>query len=384
MAILDWPTGKAWRPTRMTFGASTPKSAWSGFFTGQSQSISHFGDRLRVELTLPPCSYADAGVREAFLMQLASAGDWVRLWHMQRPQPQGDMRGSPTLNSDAAAGARSILVLGAQNLGNLLTATQAFQSATEWVPTTGMTVSANVAARPGSTNIAADQLTDGTTLSTALVAQAITVPDDTSSYTASIHVKQTSGGTAPTFALGVELSGGTTLSNNPRLNTDLGTVLIGTATVTSTDGYWRISAPITNNGTGNTTLTVRLYPSIAAYGLHVADPTVMGNAVVWGAQVNPGATATGYQGFPDLDGGDIIGCGGQLLPVAYTGAQQGNSITMTVPLALPLRQAISAGTPVVWDQPTGNFQLLSGDLSQVEYLPGRYQGAVTLSFVEAY
>ena len=50
MAILDWPTGQPWKPTRMTFGASTPKSAWSGFFTGQSQSISHLGDRLRVEI----------------------------------------------------------------------------------------------------------------------------------------------------------------------------------------------------------------------------------------------------------------------------------------------------------------------------------------------
>ena len=87
MAILDWPTGKSWRPARMTFGASTPKSAWAGFFTGQSQSISHLGDRLRMEMTLPPCTQAEAGPREAFVMSLASTGDWVRLWHMQRPQP---------------------------------------------------------------------------------------------------------------------------------------------------------------------------------------------------------------------------------------------------------------------------------------------------------
>ncbi len=110
MATVDWPTDRAFAPQRMKFGVSTPKSAWAAPFTGQTQSISHLADRLMCTISLPPCSRTDAGRREAFLMSLASTGDWVRLSHRQRPAPLGTLRGSPTAQASASAGARTISV----------------------------------------------------------------------------------------------------------------------------------------------------------------------------------------------------------------------------------------------------------------------------------
>lgn len=110
MATVNWPTDRAFQPDRVKIGASTPKSAWSAFFTGQTQSISHLADRLQCTVTLPPCTQADAGLRESFFMSLASTGDWVRLGLKQRPVPLGTLRGSPTVQADAAAGARTISV----------------------------------------------------------------------------------------------------------------------------------------------------------------------------------------------------------------------------------------------------------------------------------
>lgn len=112
MATLDWPTERAFQPQRVQFGAVTPKAAWAAPFTGQVQSISHLSDRLACTLMLPPCSHADAGKREAFFLALASTGDWVRLGHPTRPVPAGTLRGTPTVASTTAAGARSLSVQG--------------------------------------------------------------------------------------------------------------------------------------------------------------------------------------------------------------------------------------------------------------------------------
>lgn len=112
MATIDWPAGRTWTPASMRWGASTPKSAWAAYFTGQVQSISHLADRLRCVVTLPPCGPADAGAREAFFLEVASAGHWVRLGHPQRPTPLGTLRGSPTVASSAAVGARTLSVQG--------------------------------------------------------------------------------------------------------------------------------------------------------------------------------------------------------------------------------------------------------------------------------
>jgi hypothetical protein len=109
-ATLDWPTAEGFSPARISWGVMANKTAWGAAYTGQTQSITHLADRLRLELTLPPCSAAAAGAREAFCMAAVTRGHWLRLWHFARPAPLGTLRGTPTVSVAAAAGARSILV----------------------------------------------------------------------------------------------------------------------------------------------------------------------------------------------------------------------------------------------------------------------------------
>jgi hypothetical protein len=385
MATIDWPADPAFRPSRLAWGASTPKSAWSGAYTGQAQSISHLGDRLRMELTLPPCRYAEAGPREAFLMSLASTGDWVRLGHFLRPQPQGDMRGATVVQQDAAAGARSIRIAKAITPVNLLTATQSFDSTDDWNQNAALTVTPNTHARPNAATVSADSLTDASTTQTGNLTQSVAIPTTVETYTASIYVRKTSGGTSPTFAIQLTLSGGTgTPTVILRIDTDDGTILDGTGgSVSSGDGlYWLVDTSITNSS-GHNSLTVRFDPARGFHGSAVTDVTATGTAVVWGAQLERGATRSEYDGTPALVGGDVVGVGSQLLITAYAGASQFSLPYLSMPLALPLRQAITAGTAVTWDKPVGTFQLL-GDQSQLQYMPGRWQDAVTLQFVEAF
>jgi hypothetical protein len=110
MATVNWPTARAFAPTALKIGASTPKAAWSAMFTGQTQSISHLADRLMCTISLPPCTREEAGQREAFFMSLASTGDWVSLGMKNRPVPYGTLRGTPTAQASAAAGARTLSV----------------------------------------------------------------------------------------------------------------------------------------------------------------------------------------------------------------------------------------------------------------------------------
>lgn len=110
MATVVWPTERAFAPTGLKIGASTPKSAWSAPFTGQTQSISHLADRLMCTISLPPCTRDEAGQREAFFMSLARKGDWVRLGMKNRPVPRGTLRGTPTAAASGAAGAYTLSV----------------------------------------------------------------------------------------------------------------------------------------------------------------------------------------------------------------------------------------------------------------------------------
>lgn len=114
MATLDWPTTEEFKPQGVRWGVSAPRSAWRAFYTGQRQSVSHLADRLRCTLWLPPAwNTVQSARREAFLVSLASTGDWVRFGHFQRKVPSGTARGTMTLSGAVAAGARSIVIAGA-------------------------------------------------------------------------------------------------------------------------------------------------------------------------------------------------------------------------------------------------------------------------------
>lgn len=109
MAVIDLPSGPGFGVAQIVFNPTSPKAAWQALFTGQVQSISHLGDRLRATVRFRPCAPADGAVREAFFTGLLSTGDFVRLSHW-RTLPNGTLRGTPTVGAAAAAGARTLTV----------------------------------------------------------------------------------------------------------------------------------------------------------------------------------------------------------------------------------------------------------------------------------
>lgn len=136
-------------------------------------------------------------------------------------------------------------------------------------------------------------LTDGSAVSIDGIQKTDTVAADGSAYAHSIFVLKTSGGTSTTFGVNLGITGGTAVSNNVRINTDLGTVLAGTATVTNSGSYWRVASTVTNNSSvGNVTLTVQILPATAAYNSGTDVVTATGSATIYQSQDELGAFAT--------------------------------------------------------------------------------------------
>jgi hypothetical protein len=186
---------------------------------------------------------------------------------------------------------RGILIEEART--NLLLRSQEFDNAS-WTAITTKNVTANSAVAPDGTHTA-DTLTDNSAGTYQGAAQTVTVPNDSLMRTASIYVKKTTGGTAPTFGINIGYTGGTPVSVSPRLNTDTGAITsVANTKVTSEGGYWRLSVSLANNNTGNTSFNFSVYPAPAPYGLGSDSVTSTGSAIIWGAQIETGDFLTSY------------------------------------------------------------------------------------------
>jgi hypothetical protein len=181
--------------------------------------------------------------------------------------------------------------------------------------------------------------------------------------------------------LGLQFSGGaSSIVNNPRLNTDSGAVLSGSATVVSVGDYWRIAATITNDGSGHTTLRVTLSPAAAAHGLTALDPSITGSAIVWGAQLEPGSTAGTIANLARVYPGDMLQAGQNLLMVGGSTFTSSDSAgNMAVPLVLPLQLPLTVDTPIVTSSATGLWEL-DTDSIDMEYVAPRLQLPLVLPF----
>ena len=150
-------------------------------------------------------------------------------------------------------------------------------------------VTANTHLSPGGATDA-DTVSDSSTSVLSYLHQAAAIADDDQPVTASIYVRQTSGGTSPTFRLLLRLSGGTQVDAEARINTDTGAVLAGDVVVQSVSGYWRISVTAVNNLSGNTQADVWLYPAWSAHGAAPSSVTAMGSAVFYGCKLERSAS----------------------------------------------------------------------------------------------
>lgn len=370
---VDWPTVAALRPSGLAIGVRPAASGWQAAYTRQRQSVSHMADRMTATVTLGPCRGGeDAGYREAFIDHLAERSPWVRLHHFARPAPLGTLRGTPTVAASASAGARSITVAGGTAGVNLL-ANSSFEwgspLATGWnaysLGTTG-TISYSIisgvvdgsatqyiaAAGLGTTSADRCGLYADAALSAALTA--------TTPCTASIYARGTAGSRIAVIIYAF----------------DAGNALIGTAT--ATDAALSDAAAFQRFECTYTlpvgTRTVRM-----AFWQHSSAVLGLAEMGADAAQLELAGAASTYSGVRTLLGGDMLGVGGRLLKVAYTGATE-SAAGLVVPLALPLRAAVDADDAVTWDRPTGTFQLENA--AELQYLPGVVQQGFDLQFLE--
>lgn len=178
---------------------------------------------------------------------------------------------------------------------NLCTWSEAFDDAS-WTAITTKVVSANTNVAPDGTTTA-DTLTDNNAAQYLGIQKSRTIANDSASHCFSIYVLKTAGGTSATFGVNFSLSGGTSVFQSVRLNTDTGQAYTtgNPVTVDDAGSFWRISAYIKNNSTGNTSATASIYPATSGYNGGLADVvTGQGSAVIWGAQWNPGTVALPY------------------------------------------------------------------------------------------
>ena len=311
-------------------------------------------------------SLASAGNWEAMLLKLRGGVNHLAVYDFLRPAPLGSMRGSPTISADRPVGATTATLQYISAANNLLTEPASFDGAT-WAANAGLTVTANTTARPFTSTVAADTLTDPGA-SGSNVTQAVTVADDGSTYTGSIYVRKTTGGTSGTFVLQLNLQGGSAASVILRVNTDTGAILSGTGVVDSVDSgtWWRVSTSITNDSTGNTSILYRLDPARGVHGSAVTSAAATGSAIVWGAQLEQGSAATAYESNITLLSGDWLqfgsGLGSHLCKVV-TDADAFNSGVLDITFEPPLRVAVTAGTAVTWDKPLGYYRMRNDALS---------------------
>lgn len=376
MTTYTWPT--AMQPGSCTLQLEPNVREFVSPYSGSHDAVDLMGERWRLVLDLPPRFRNQGGAVEALFNKLRGVHK-LSLPYFARPTPAGTLRGSPLLNASVAQGASSLVLKDVRTATNLLTYTRAFDGAA-WTAVNGCTVTANTATAPDGT-VSADTLTDSNASASAARRQTITIADDTASYTGSVYLLKTTGGTSATVQVQVVLLNGTTVTRAVRFDTDAGTVLAGVGNIVDADAnWWRVDMTATNNGTGNTQARLDVFPAVDVHGGTGNVGATTGSCTAWGAQLERASSVSAYAP-PTLSAGDMLGLGGQWLQVAddVTAAIDG---TMTVTLANRVRVAASSGAAVTWDRPACTFRLATPRVP-VTHLSGMTDG-VQVELIEAW
>ncbi len=375
MATIDLPASPAFAGAAFSLGLDVTESGFQGFYTGNRQAQSTLSDRLTGLLTLPPCAAAAAADREALLMQLRSAGDWLRMGLPHRRVPRGTISGLPVVGAAAAAGARSLVIASAGSSANLLafssfdTDSNADGLADSWAPyaagTTGAVARSTPSAAPFPVHGVRWQRVTASGLGAgagdaAGVSQTITLPAGAAGRQACFSGYLYAGFPGHGARLQVDWfgAGSTYLASTLQQVTPTGAwqrfAVAGTVPAGAVQAACYVFA---NFGFGG---FIELNVDAAQFELDAAAP----------GAYTPGAT---------LLGGDVLGVGGNLLLVGPAGAQFNEAGTATVPLVLPLPKALASGAAVAYAGPTGVWEY-AGQGIQFDYGPGIMQGPVVIPF----
>lgn len=117
MATIALPS--TFRPETFSMRMVTNQVSFSAPFGGSEQVADRLNDRWSISLTLPRRGSDDQASIEAFLNAMRGMTNTCNLWHVQRRQPRGTMRGSPTCGA-ATTGASSVTLSSAGANSTLL------------------------------------------------------------------------------------------------------------------------------------------------------------------------------------------------------------------------------------------------------------------------
>ena len=99
-------------PNACTFVQSTNQRVSASPFGGSEQAIDLLNDRWKASMQLSAKTPDEGAWIEAFIGAMRGQVNTVDLYHFARPVPRGTIRGSLTLNANAAQGASSIQITG--------------------------------------------------------------------------------------------------------------------------------------------------------------------------------------------------------------------------------------------------------------------------------
>lgn len=344
--------------------------------TKMTQMVDLYSWQWRISVQFPPCGIADSGAREALVNRLAGGAETIRLYHRYRPAPIGTMRGTPTLNANAAQFANQIQIAGAWDTSrqNLLKYTEQFDNSA-WGKTRG-TISANATAAPDGSMVADAFIEDSTAGLSHDIAFSTSFSAGTYTFSISAKPNGRSWVCIGFFNLSFAFFNASTGA--------IGTVGSGiSASVAAQPGGWfRFSVTYTATSTFYAYIALASANGVASYNGDGSS-----GMYLYGAQLEPGSAATEYipktaaPGYAPgtLQSGDMLGIGSQLLQVADDATANASGV-MTVNLVNRLRTSATSGASIVWDKPTAEFYLADGKARSV-YSPNM-GGGQALEFVE--
>lgn len=179
---------------------------------------------------------------------------------------------------------------------NLCLQSAAF-STTPWDDVGTPIINTNAVVAPDGT-LTADNINDDSGAAFEGVSQLMPISSAIATYTFSVYVKKTTGGTSKTFGINWRTAGGSIPVPNPkvRLNTDTGEIQDANSGINSVEDagdWWRLITQITTN-TANTDLLVQFFAATGANNNFTDAAGTTGIVTVWGAQAELGASASSY------------------------------------------------------------------------------------------
>ncbi len=82
-------------PTSFSLQLETNQRVDASPFGGSEQVIDLLNDRWSASTSIPPRTHGDAADVEAWIASMRGKTNVVNMYHLQRPEPRGNMRGTP-------------------------------------------------------------------------------------------------------------------------------------------------------------------------------------------------------------------------------------------------------------------------------------------------